>query len=124
MFPWMMDGWEEAIWSKCFRRTWKTLRYALGPLSMVDDFAEARKPSNRMKISFGDLGIKRPSAQIQRPDSKDRTLGKPVPGVVNLPPKQVSNFFSAVLTTDFYSPPGEVVIVHPARKVPDEAKLI
>lgn len=48
---------------------------------------------------------------------------RPIPGVVVFPRRQLSNLFTEVLTTGFYLPPGEVVIVHPERKVPNEAKL-
>jgi tRNA-binding protein len=35
----------------------------------------------------------------------------------------VATFFSEVLTTGFYLPSGEVVLLHPERKVPNGAKL-
>ena len=90
---------------------------------MVDNFSKARKPPDRLRISLGDFGIKPSGARIQDPYRKDCLPGKPIPGVVNFPPKPVANFFSEALTTGFYLPPGEVVIVHPERKVPNEAKF-
>jgi tRNA-binding protein len=50
-------------------------------------------------------------------------LGKQIVGVVNFPPKQIATFQSEVLTTGFYLPTGEVVLLHPERKVPNGAKL-
>jgi hypothetical protein len=43
--------------------------------------------------------------------------------VVNFPPKQIGHFFSEVLTTGLYLSTGEVVLLHPERKVPNGAKL-
>jgi len=72
----------------------------VGTIIEVDDFSEARKPTNWLKIGFGDLDIERSSAQ-----------------------KQAANLFSGVLTTGFCLPPGEVATAHPERKVPNGAKL-
>lgn len=106
--------------------TWKDfekVELRAGTIIEVEDFPEARKPTYKLKIDFGDLGIKRSSAQIKDLYSKEYLLGKQIPGVVNFPPKQVVTFFSEVLTTGFYLPSGEVVLLHPERKVPNGAKL-
>jgi tRNA-binding protein len=76
-----------------------------------------------LKVDFGDLGIKRSSARVKDLYSKEYLLGKQILAVVNFPPKQIANFFSEVLTTGFYLPGGEVVLLHPERKVPNGAKL-
>ncbi|HKW27048.1 MAG TPA: tRNA-binding protein [Terriglobales bacterium] len=94
-----------------------------GTIIEVEDFPEARKPTYKLKIDFGELGIKRSSAQIKHLYSKEYLLGKQILGVVNFPPKQVAAFFSEVLTTGFYLPSGEVVLLHPERRVPNGAKL-
>lgn len=89
----------------------------------MEDFPEARKPTCKLKIDFGELGIKRSSALIKHLYSKKYLLGKQILGVVNFPLKQVATFFSEVLTTGFYLPSGEVVLLDPERKVPNGAKL-
>jgi tRNA-binding protein len=94
-----------------------------GTIVEVEDFPEARKPTYKLKIDFGELGVKRSSAQIKHLYSKEELLGKQIVGVVNFPPKQVATFFSEVLTTGFYLPTGEVVLLHPERRVPNGAKL-
>ncbi|HZU23460.1 MAG TPA: tRNA-binding protein [Terriglobales bacterium] len=94
-----------------------------GTIVEVEEFPEARKPAYKLKIDFGELGIKRSSAQIKHLYSKEELLGKQVLAVLNFPPKQIATFRSEVLTTGFYLPTGEVVLLHPERKVPNGSKL-
>ena len=95
----------------------------VGTIIEVEDFPQARKPTYQLKIDFGELGVKRSSAQIKELYSKEQLLGRQVVAVVNFPPKQVANYFSEVLTTGFYLPSGEVVLAQPERPVPNGAKL-
>jgi tRNA-binding protein len=94
-----------------------------GTIVEVEEFPEARKPTYKLKIDFGELGIKRSSAQIKHLYSKEQLLGRQIVAVVNFPAKQVATFSSEVLTTGFYLPSGEVVLVHSERKVPNGSKL-
>ncbi|HET9409564.1 MAG TPA: tRNA-binding protein [Candidatus Sulfotelmatobacter sp.] len=94
-----------------------------GTILEVEDFPEARKPAYKLKIDFGDLGVKQSSAQITHLYRKEDLLGKQILGVLNFAPKQIAHFRSEVLTTGFYLPSGEVVLLHPERKVPNGAKL-
>ena len=95
----------------------------VGTIVEIEDFPEARKPTYKLKIDFGELGIKRSSAQIVHLYKKEELLGRQIIGVLNFPPKQIANYFSEVLTTGFYLPSGEVVLAQPERKVPNGAKL-
>lgn len=104
-------------------RDFERIELRAGTIVEVEDFPQARKPTYRLKIDFGELGIKRSSAQIKHLYSKEELLGRQIVGVVNFPPKQIANFFSEVLTTGFYLPTGEVVLIHPERKVPNGSKL-
>jgi len=106
--------------------TWKDfekIELRAGTIVEVQDFPEARKPAYKLKIDFGDLGIKQSSAQIKDLYTKEQLLGRQILGVVNFPPKRIATFSSEVLTTGFYLPSGEVVLLHPERKVPNGAKL-
>ena len=106
--------------------TWKDfekVELRAGTIVEVQDFPEARKPAYKLKIDFGELGIKQSSAQIKDLYSKEQLLGRQILGVVNFPPKRIAAFSSEVLTTGFYLPSGEVVLLHPERKVPNGAKL-
>ncbi len=106
--------------------TWKDferVELRAGTIVEVEDFPEARKPAYKLKIDFGELGVKKSSAQIKHLYTKEELLGKQVLAVINFPPKQIGPFISEVLTTGLYLPSGEVVLVQPERKVPNGAKL-
>ena len=104
-------------------RDFEKVELRAGTIVEVEDFPEGRKPAYKLKIDFGELGVKRSSAQIKHLYRKEDLLGKQIVGVVNFPPKQIANFHSEVLTTGFYLPTGEVVLLHPERRVPNGAKL-
>ncbi len=95
----------------------------VGKVIEVQDFPEARKPAYKLKIDFGEFGIKNSSAQITTLYTKEELLGKLVVCVTNFPPRQVGPFMSEVLTTGFYREDGAVVLAEPEREVPLGARL-
>ncbi|MBP9816618.1 MAG: tRNA-binding protein [Candidatus Pacebacteria bacterium] len=95
----------------------------VGKVIEVQDFPEARKPAYKLKIDFGEFGVKASSAQITTLYTKEEILGKLVVCVTNFPPRQVGPFMSEVLTTGFYRDDGAVVLAQPERDVPLGARL-
>jgi len=85
----------------------------VGTILTVSDFANAKKPSYQLTIDFGELGIKKSSAQITSLYQKDDLLGKQIVAVVNFPPKQIANFFSECLVLGVYNDAKEVVLLQP-----------
>lgn len=70
----------------------------VGTVISVDDFPEARNPSYKLRIDFGDsIGILKTSAQITNLYTKESIIGTQVIGVVNFEPKQIANFMSECL---------------------------
>ncbi|HYR99471.1 MAG TPA: tRNA-binding protein, partial [Gemmatimonadales bacterium] len=70
----------------------------VGRIIQVDDFPKARKPAFKLRIDFGDLGVKTSSAQITTHYRKEELQQRLVIAVVNFPPRQIADFFSEVLT--------------------------
>lgn len=73
-----------------------------GTIISVNDFEKARNPSYQLEIDFGDLGIKKSSAQITSLYTKEELIGKQILAVVNFPKKQIANFFSECLVLGVY----------------------
>jgi tRNA-binding protein len=104
-------------------RDFENVELCVGTIIKVEDFPEAKKPAYKLLIDFGALGIKKSSAQITKLYSKEHLLGKQILCVTNFPPKQIGNFISEVLTTGIITENGDVVLVHPERKVTNGLKL-
>lgn len=96
----------------------------VGTIIDVRDFPKAKKPSFKLKIDFGPLGVKESSAQIRALYKRKDLLHLQVIAVVNFPPKQIANFMSEVLVLGVIKEEeGEVVLLQPERKVPNGLKI-
>ncbi|MCL4376188.1 tRNA-binding protein [Candidatus Parvarchaeota archaeon] len=88
-----------------------------GKIVSADDFPNAKKPAYKLKIDFGELGVKKSSAQITKLYKKEDLLGKQVVAVVNFKPKRVADFLSEVLVLGVETENG-VVLLSPDSEVP------
>jgi tRNA-binding protein len=95
-----------------------------GTILEVADFPEARKPAYKVKVDFGEYGIKWSSAQITKHYTKDQLIGKQIAGVINFPKKQIANFMSEFLVTGFADENGDIVLTGIDKNVPNGSKLI
>ncbi len=88
----------------------------IGTIIEVNDFPEARNPAYQLTIDFGDLGIKKSSAQITRIYSKSDLVGRQIIAVVNFPKKQIATFMSECLVMGAVKD-KDVYLLHPETKV-------
>ena len=89
----------------------------IGTIIEVNDFTKARKPAYQLKIDFGELGIKKSSAQITDLYSKEQLLNKQVSAVVNFKPRQIANFLSEVLVLGVYNSNRDVVLLQTSKPI-------
>lgn len=95
-----------------------------GTIIDVLDYPEARKPAYKIKVDFGEFGIKVSSAQITVHYTKEDLIGRQIIGVINFPPKQIGKLMSEFLITGFADSTGAIVLATVDKAVPDGSKLI
>lgn len=88
----------------------------LGTIVKAEDFPNAKKAAYQLTIDFGELGIKKSSAQITALYKKEELVGRQIIAVVNFPPKQIANFLSECLVLGVYTAEDKVVLLQPSEQ--------
>ncbi|WP_416438390.1 tRNA-binding protein [Phnomibacter sp. MR] len=86
-------------------------------------FDKARRPAYKLWIDFGELGIKKSSAQITVLYEPQALIGRQVIAVVNFPPKQIADFMSECLVLGVYNDNNDVVLLQPQQPVQNGGKI-
>ena len=94
-----------------------------GTVLEVFDFPEARKPAYKLKVDFGEFGIKMSSAQITAHYTKEELVGQQIIGVINFPKKQIGKFMSEFLVTGFADAQGDIILTTLKGIVPNGSKM-
>jgi len=89
----------------------------VGKIIRAEVFAKARKPAYKLWIDFGELGIKKSSAQITQLYAQNELVGRQILAVTNFPPRQIADFMSEVLVLGVMLPDGGVALMQPDRPV-------
>jgi tRNA-binding protein len=95
----------------------------IGTIIEAEVFPKAKRPAYKLKVDFGELGIKQSSAQITAHYQPEELIGKQVMAVVNFPPKQIANFISECLVMGVYDSNGDVVLLQPGKEVGNGCKV-
>ena len=96
----------------------------VGTILEAFEFPEARRPAYKVKVDFGEFGIKMSSAQITKHYTLEELPGKQIVAVVNFPKKQIGKFMSEFLVTGFADENGDIILTTVQSKVPNGSKLV
>jgi tRNA-binding protein len=86
----------------------------VGRVVEAEEFPKARKPSYRLTIDFGPLGIRRSIAALKSDYGLDELTGRQVVCVVNFPPRRIAGFDSQVLVLAATEADGALRLLTPA----------
>ena len=95
----------------------------VGTITAAQDFPKAKKPAFQLTIDFGELGVKKSSAQITALYTSESLLNKQVIAVVNFPVKQIANFHSECLVLGIYNEQNEVVLLQSLQGVKNGSRI-
>lgn len=95
-----------------------TLDLRVGKILQAEPNERAKKPSYKLWIDLGPLGVKTSSAQLTDLYTPKDLLGRLVICAVNLGTKRVAGFPSEVLVLGVPDEEGRVVLLAPERPVP------
>lgn len=83
----------------------------VGTVLKAVPFEKARVPAYKLWIDFGDLGVKKTSAQITVLYEVEALIGKQLIAVLNFPPKQIADFMSECLVLGVVGEAGAVSVL-------------
>ncbi len=87
----------------------------IGTIIDVNDFPRAFKPAYQLVIDFGNLGIKKSSAQITDLYTKEELLNKQVLAIINFKNKQIANFISECLILGIENTQNKIVLLQASK---------
>ena len=95
----------------------------IGTITEAKEFPKARKPAYQLTIDFGELGVKKSSAQITKFYTAEELVGEQVIAVMNFLPKRIADFLSECLVLGIYDENEDVVLLKPQQKVSNGLKI-
>ncbi len=100
--------------------TWsdfEKIEMKVGTIIEAKHFIKAKKPAYQLWIDFGEIGIKKSSAQITNHYTIESLVGKQIVAIVNFEPKQIANFISECLVLGVYDNLNTVILLQPDTRV-------
>ncbi|HAY3535296.1 tRNA-binding protein [Elizabethkingia anophelis] len=106
-----MDIKPEITWSD-----FEKIDMRVGTIISAVVFEKVRKPAYQLEIDFGDLGMRKSSAQITDLYNTETLVGQQIIAVVNFPKKQIANFFSECLVLGIVGTNQVITLLQPEQK--------
>jgi len=94
------------------------LNIRVGKIIHVEFFAEARTPAYKLKIDFGEAGLRQTSAQLTRRYSESDLLGRQIVAALGLPTKRIAGYKSECLVMGSVDGKGDVILLDPGQDTP------
>ena len=94
-----------------------------GTIIKAEVFKEVKKPAYKIWIDFGDLGVKKSSAQLTVLYKPEDLIGKQVIAIVNFEPKQIADFMSECLILGAVGEEKSVSILTTDKQVKNGLKI-
>ncbi|WP_284140292.1 MULTISPECIES: chaperone CsaA [unclassified Virgibacillus] len=95
----------------------------IGTIVEAAPFPEAKKAAIKLKIDFGELGVKQSSAQITNRYEPEQLVGRQIAAVVNFPPLRIAGFKSEVLVLGGVPEEGDVVLLNIDEQVENGTRI-
>lgn len=96
----------------------------VGTVLEASPFPEARKPSIKLRIDFGDeLGERRSSAQLTVHYRPEDLVGRQVIAVTNIGTRRIAGYVSEVLVLGAMPTAAEVVLLNPDHPVANGTRI-
>ncbi len=95
----------------------------VGTIISAQVFAEAIKPAYKLTIDFGQIGVRKSSAQITDLYSLEELVGKQIIGIVDFPAKKIGPFMSECLVTGFIQEDAGIVLAVPDKAANNGSRL-
>lgn len=89
----------------------------VGTIVEATVFEAARKPAYIIMADFGELGVRKTSAQITKRYVPEELIGKQIIAVLNFPPKQIAHIQSEFLLLGVLGTDQEVTLLVPDKPV-------
>lgn len=95
----------------------------IGTVIEAEPFPEARKPAIKLRVDFGELGVKQSSAQITKRYEPHDLVGRQIAAVVNFPPMRIAGYKSEVLVLGGTPEEDDVVLLNTDEPVKNGTRI-
>ncbi len=112
------DNNQQITWSD-----FQKIEIRVGTVLHAEHFKEAIKPSLKVLIDFGPLGIRKSSAQITELYQPKDLIDKQIIAVTNFPPKQIANIQSECLILGCIGENNSITLIQPGQKVENGQRI-